>query len=61
MFAPLFILLVVGLDQFFRRVYFTVIAYPVLALMTLPLGVLVHLAIYPRLLKLQVHADAQGK
>lgn len=61
MFAPLFFLVVAGLDQLFRRVYFAVIPYPLLALMALPLGVLVHLAIYPRLLRLEVHADAQER
>lgn len=61
MFAPLFFLVVAGLDQLFRRVYFAVIPYPLLALLALPLGVVVHLAIYPRLLRLEVRADAEER
>lgn len=60
MFAPLLFLVVSILDQLFRRVYFAEIPYPLLVLMTLPLAVLVHLAIYPRLLRLEVRPDTDG-
>jgi hypothetical protein len=61
MFAPLYFLVVAGLDQLFRRVDIAEIPYPLLALMALPLGILVHLAIYPRLLRLEVQADSQER
>lgn len=60
LFAPFFLLLVAVLDQIFRRLWLVVVPYPILAVMVLPIGVLVHLTIYPSLLRLKVRDAAQG-